>query len=71
MKKILLGVKTHYFKRLKSTGRPYIRKAEMQEWLANQPRERLARCLSILSVLGETKVYLFWSRDWMEERENG
>jgi len=38
----------------------------MREWLLEQPPERFDRCLAILSVLGETKVYLFWSRDWSE-----
>ena len=70
VREILLGVSAHYYKRLMSTGRPYVRKAEFRDWIAVQPRERLARCLSILSVLSETKVYLFWSRDWMEEKKD-
>jgi len=64
--RILLNVGTHYYKRLMSTGRPYASKAEFREWLHNQPRKRFARCLSILSVLSETKVYLYWCRDWIE-----
>ena len=65
VREILLCVKTHYYKRLMSTGKPYVKKAQMKRWLSEQPRERLARCLSILSVLSETKVYLYWSRDWI------
>jgi len=63
----LLGVNTHYYKRLMSSGHPYVRKAEMREWVAAQPRERFARSLAILSVLSETKVYLYWCRDWFED----
>ena len=40
----------------------------MSEWLWEQDREGLAKCVRIPSVLSETKVYLFWSRDWMEEK---
>jgi len=69
--RILLNVGAHYYKRLMSTGRPYVRKTDCKEWLWNQPRERFARVLSILSVLSETKVYLYWCRDWMEEKELG
>ena len=69
VREILLGVKPHYYKRLMSKGRPYVKKAEMREWVWSQPRERLSRCLSILNVLSETKVYLFWSRDWLGEGE--
>lgn len=75
VREILLGVSTHYYKRLMSTGRPYVRKAEFRDWVATQPRERLSHCLSIFSVLRETKVYLFWSRDLMitkaESSKNG
>ena len=67
VREALLGVSTHYSKRLMSTGHPYVRKAEMREWVAAQPRERFARSLAILSILSETKVYLYWSRDWMED----
>ena len=65
VREILLSVSTHYYKRLMSTGKPYVKKAEMKEWLWKQPADRFGRCLSILSVLSETKVYLFWSRDWL------
>jgi len=62
---ILLDVGGHYYKRLMSSARPYVSKAEFRIWLHEQPRERFARCLSILSVLSETKVYLYWCRDWL------
>jgi len=66
-REILLGVKGHYYKRLMSTGRPHVRREEFREWLYVQPRERLARSLAILSVLNQSKAYLYWCRDWIEE----
>jgi len=69
VKEILLGVKPHYYKRLMSTGRPYVKKAKFKDWLSKQPWDRLSRCLSILSILSETKVYLFWSRDWLDDNK--
>jgi len=65
----LLSVKNQYYKRLRSGGRPYLGKAEFREWLHDQPTERLDRCLSILSVLNQSKAYLYWCRDWQEEGE--
>jgi len=64
VKGILIDVGSHYYKRLMSSDRPYVRKAEFREWLWEQPRDRLSRCLRILSILSETKVYLYWCRDW-------
>ena len=43
----------------------------MREWLWEQDRENMAKSIRILSVISETKVYLFWSRDWMEEDKDG
>ena len=75
MREILLGVSSHYYKRLSrgwyDSGQPYIRKAWMREWLWEQDRENMAKSIRILSVISETKVYLFWSRDWMEEDKDG
>jgi len=71
VRETLLGVKPHYYKRLRSGGGPYVKRAEMREWLWGQPPGRLSRCLAILSVLAETKAYLFWSRDWLEVERDG
>ena len=65
VRETLLGVSSQYYKRLSSSGKPYLRKAEFRDWLYRQPRERLAHSLVILSVLNETKVYLYWCRDWL------
>jgi GNAT superfamily N-acetyltransferase len=70
VREILIDVGAHYYKRLIS-AHPYVSKAEFREWIWEQPRERLARCLSILSVLSETKVYLYWCRDWIEGELDG
>jgi hypothetical protein len=45
---------------------PYYKREEMREWLWEQNLRSLAKRLHTLSILSETKVYLFWSRDWME-----
>ncbi len=75
VREILLGVSTHYYKRLsrgwRNAEQPYIRKHEMRDWLWEQDLEGLAKSLRILSVLSETKVYLFWSRDWTEDGKDG
>jgi len=65
VREILLGVKAQYYKRLMSSGKPYIRKDRFREWLEEVPRERLARTLAILAVLNQSKAYLYWCRDWL------
>jgi GNAT superfamily N-acetyltransferase len=73
VREALHGASTHYFKRLSrgGAGRAYVRKADMGEWLRNQGRGSLAKSIRILSIISETKVYLFWSRDWMEDAKDG
>jgi len=65
VREILLGVESHYSKRLMSIEKPYTTKREREAWLRAQTPGRLARCLAILSVLSEAKAYLYWCRDWM------
>ena len=69
VREAIFGVSSHYFKRLSrgGAGRAYVKKEEMRKWLWNQGRESLAKTIRILSILSETKVYLFWTRDWMGE----
>jgi hypothetical protein len=62
VRRVLLHVKPFYFKRLSASGRPYIRKPEITHWLAEADTARLARCLSTLAVLNQTKAYLHWTR---------
>jgi len=66
-REILLGVTTQYYKRMISSGKPYVKKAEFRDWLHEAPRERLGRVLATLSVLGQSKAYLYWSQDWLDD----
>ena len=66
VREIILDLPTHYYKRLRSGQKPYYKKPEIREWLWTRGLPRLAKCLHIVSVLSETKVYLFWSREWLE-----
>jgi len=66
VREILLSVPA--YKRIRSGGEPYYKKEEMRKWLWEQDLQSLAKRLQILSVLSETKVYLFWCRDWLEAR---
>ena len=59
----LLGVGASYYKRLSRSGRPYVRKSEFREWLAEQSNESLGRALATLNILGQSKAYLYWSRE--------
>jgi len=67
VREALLNVGSNYYKRLMSSGMPYVRKAEFGEWLSKQPLARLGRCLTILNVLNQTKAYLYWCRDWVSD----
>jgi len=49
-----------YYKRLSGTGRPYLRKSEFREWLERQEQDGLARTLTVLNTLNQTKAYLLW-----------
>ena len=66
VREILLSVP--FYKRIRSGQQPYYTKQEMRKWLWEQDLRSLAKRLQILSILSETKVYLFWSRDWLEAR---
>ena len=60
LKGVLLGVGAIYFKRLSRSSKPYLKKAEFEEWLEGQSAGSLARALGVLSTLGQTKAYLYW-----------
>lgn len=62
LKQILLGISTLYYKRLSRSSRPYVRRAEFKVWLDEQPSLSLARTLATLSILSQTKAYLYWSK---------
>ncbi len=59
-----LGVARNYFTRIACIGRPYAKRPEMEQWLRAQPRERLAKCVQNLAVIGQGKAYLYWRTDW-------
>ena len=62
----LLGVGSHYYRRLARVKAPYMRKMEFGEWLGAADAGSLAWSLQILGVLSQTKAYLYWCRDWVE-----
>jgi uncharacterized protein YlbG (UPF0298 family) len=52
--------KVGYFKRLQTCKRPFVTKKEFEGWLKKQDTWTIAKVLSRLAVLNETKVYLIW-----------
>jgi hypothetical protein len=62
----LLGVNSHYFKRLARSGDAYVSKGEFEAWLAVQDDASLAHTLKILGVLCQSKAYLYWCGDRVE-----
>ncbi|MDP2899883.1 MAG: hypothetical protein Q8O47_02810, partial [Candidatus Bathyarchaeota archaeon] len=63
VKEVLLGVDDHLYKRLIGSNRAFVTRPEMEAWLSDKPPERLARCIKILTILGQGKAYLYWCRD--------
>jgi len=60
----LLGVDHHYYRRLARSQSPYMKKADFTEWLKSIDLAGLAWSLKTLSILSQTKVYLYWCSDW-------
>jgi len=65
----LLGVDRHYYRRLARAHTPYLKKAGFVEWLGAADTGSLAWSLQILSILAQTKAYLYWCRGWIEGEE--
>jgi len=61
-KKALLGVSQGYCKRLKASGKAYVNKAEYAKFISEASNETLAKVITRLAVLAQTKVYLLWKR---------
>jgi ABC-type lipoprotein export system ATPase subunit/GNAT superfamily N-acetyltransferase len=61
VRRILLGIKNVYYKRIGSTSSAYTRRPEMQTWLNKQGPPRLAVSLKALAVLSQSKAYLHWN----------
>ena len=59
-KEILCGV--GYHKRLQSSSKPYVKRSEFREWMSKKPLRTVAKVISRLAVLAETKVYLLWKQ---------
>jgi len=62
VKEILLGVSSGYYKRLKATGKVYPKKSEFEEFIVKASLETLAKVISRLAILAQTKVYLLWKK---------
>jgi len=60
----LLQVSSGYYKRLRSTHEPFVRRREFDEWVRKTSLETLAKVISRLAVLAEKKVYLFWENPY-------
>jgi len=51
-----------YCKRLQSSSKPYVKRSEFRKWISRKPLRTVAKVISCLSVLAETKVYLLWEQ---------
>jgi len=73
VKKALLGLARYLYKRVAATQRfgAYIKRHQMRSWLEEAEEEKLAKALSRLSVLSQTKAYLYWCRDWILQPKGG
>ena len=52
------------YRRLSRKHVSFATKAEFREWLTHQDLDSLARVIQSLSVLAQSKAYLYWCRDW-------
>ena len=52
------------YRRLSRKTVSFATKAEFGGWLAQQDLDSLARVIQSLSVLAQSKAYLYWCRDW-------
>ena len=59
-KKALLDVSQGYCKRLKASGKAYVNRAEYSKFISEASKETLAKVISRLAILAQTKAYLIW-----------
>ena len=52
------------YRRLSRKTKSFATKAEFRDWLVHQDLDSLARVIQSLSVLAQSKAYLYWCRDW-------
>jgi GNAT superfamily N-acetyltransferase len=62
VKEALQEVSQGYYKRLKASGKAYVRKTEYAKFISEASKETLAKVLSRLAILAQTKAYLFWRK---------
>jgi ABC-type lipoprotein export system ATPase subunit/GNAT superfamily N-acetyltransferase len=66
-KDALIMVDTPFYRRLARLPIPYMKKALFIEWIEDQDIESLAWSLQNLAILAQSKAYLYWTTDWMED----
>ncbi len=57
---VLLKVSQGYCKRLKASGKAYVQKEEYRGFITEASAKTLAKVISRLAVLAQTKAYLLW-----------
>jgi ABC-type ATPase with predicted acetyltransferase domain len=62
VKRVLLSVSSGFYKRIASKTQPFMKKSQFRKTLEKADIKKLARMLRILSILAQTKVYLFWEK---------
>jgi len=62
VREALSQVSSGYYKRLRATSLTFVKKKEFHEWVRGIPVKALAKVISRLAVLAETKIYLFWEK---------
>lgn len=60
VKQVLLSVSSIYYRRLAAAGQVFSTRTDFEKTLKSATLQKLAQMLSALSVLNQTKVYLFW-----------
>jgi len=60
VKQVLLSVSNFYYKRLGAKGQMFPKRTDFEKALKSVTLHKLAQMLSALSVLNQTKMYLFW-----------
>jgi len=59
-KEILCSV--GYHKKLQSSSKPYVKRREFREWTNRKSSRTVAKVISRLAVLAETKAYPLWEQ---------
>jgi GNAT superfamily N-acetyltransferase len=62
VKRVLLNVSGGFYKRIASKTQPFMKKAQFKKVLTKADNKKLAHMIRTLSILAQTKVYLFWEK---------